>query len=331
MTDSLRRFAGAVVWLVVIVAIALGAAGIVTGMDHPPTAAAPSGAPGIVTQFSGDAEVIAHLDAAEADLKTLTDKVDALGEQARAALGALNGTDTTASEAAVAAGDGLVADVVARTAALRSELASVPYVGTPTAGLVVSDDVLARHAALVDALDATDGLDADWARLSEGSVAATKMSGYLAEHDRLIAEAAKQGRLAKYDAAIKLIDQASAQLDAATAERDELMKTVDVTVLDEWIARNRAYDVALKNLYKEIKKVGHRVTNATRKAVKAEADARARLPPDTRGLVIIMADIGRSGMNGAVIDIEEARAKLSDAVDAASPTPTDSPAATPGP
>jgi hypothetical protein len=89
--------------------------------------------------------------------------------------------------------------------------------------------------------------------------------------------------------------------------------------------------VALRNLYKEIKKVGHRVTTATRKAVKAEADARARLPPDARGLVIIMADIGRSGMNGAIIDIEEARAKLSDAVDAASPTPTDSPAATPGP
>ena len=72
-----------------------------------------------------------------------------------------------------------------------------------------------RHAALVDALDGTDGLDADWARLSAGSVAATKMSGYLAEHDRLIAEAAKQGRLAKYDAAIALIDKASAQLAAA--------------------------------------------------------------------------------------------------------------------
>ena len=36
MKDGLRRVAGAVVWLVVIVAIALGAAGIVTGMDHPP-------------------------------------------------------------------------------------------------------------------------------------------------------------------------------------------------------------------------------------------------------------------------------------------------------
>ncbi|MFL5681738.1 MAG: hypothetical protein ACJ77O_01180 [Chloroflexota bacterium] len=328
MTERLRRGAGAVIWLVVIVAIALGAAGIVTGMDHPPTAAAPSGAPAIVSQFSGDAEVIDHLDGVEADLRVLTDKVDALGQQARAALSALNGTDTAASETAIAAGDALVAEVVARTATLRSELATVPYIGTPTAGLSVSAPVLARHAALADALDATDGLDADWARLSVGSVAATKMSGYLAEHDRLIVEAAKQGRLARYDTAIGLIDKASAQLDAATAERDELMKTVDVSVLDEWIARNRKYDVALKDLYKAIKKVGHRVTDATRKAVKAEASARARLPPDTRALVIIMADIGRSGMNGAVIDIEEARAKLSDAVDASSPDATDSPSPT---
>jgi cell division septum initiation protein DivIVA len=331
VTDGLRRAGGAVIWLAVIVAIALGAAGIVTGMDHPPTATAPSGVPGIVTQFSRDPEVSARLDAVEADLTVLTDKVDALGQQARASLAALNGTDTAASEAAIAAGDSLVAEIVARSTAIRSELATVPYIGTPTAGLDVSAAVLARHAALADALDATDGLDADWARLSAGSVAATKMSGYLAEHDRLIAEAAKQGRLAKYDAAIVLIDKASAQLDAATAERDELKKTVDVSVLDEWIARNRAYDAALKNLYKEIKKVGHRVTSATRKAVKAEADARSRLPPDTRALVIIMADIGRSGMNGAVIDIEEARAKLSDAVDASGPDPSDSPPPTDAP
>ena len=71
------------------------------------------------------------------------------------------------------------------------------------------------------------------------------------------------------------------------------------------------------------------MTPATRAAIKAEADARARLPPDTRGLVIIMAEIGRGGMNGAVIAIEEARAKLADAIDSESPTPTTEPDATP--
>jgi hypothetical protein len=38
-----------------------------------------------------------------------------------------------------------------------------------------------------------------------------------------------------------------------------------------------------------------------------------------------MADIGRGGMNGAVIAIEEARAKLADAIESGAPTPTTGP------
>jgi len=52
---------------------------------------------------------------------------------------------------------------------------------------------------------------------------------------------------------------------------------------------------------------------------------RARLPPDARGLVLIMSDIGRGGMNDAVITIEEARGKLADAL-APAPAPDASPA-----
>ena len=36
MTRTLGRIAGGLIWLAIIVAIALGAAGIVTGMDHAP-------------------------------------------------------------------------------------------------------------------------------------------------------------------------------------------------------------------------------------------------------------------------------------------------------
>jgi hypothetical protein len=103
------------------------------------------------------------------------------------------------------------------------------------------------------------------------------------------------------------------------------VNTVDVSVLDEWIKRNADYDVALRKLYTAISKVGGKVTEATRAAVKAEAEARKRLPPDTRGLVIIMAEIGRGGMNGAVIAIEEARAKLTDAIESGSVSPSPEP------
>ena len=224
-----------------------------------------------------------------------------------------------------------MADIAQRTTKLRRDLAAVPYVGDVDAALKISEPIMARHAALVAALDATAGLDAAWLRLSTGAVAATKMSQLLGEHDRLVGLATEQGRLAKYAAAEKLIDQAQAQLTGARTLRDQLSNTVDVSVLDEWVKRNADYDVALRKLYEAISKVGKKVTAATRAAVKAEADARARLPPDTRGLVIIMAEIGRGGMNGAVITIEEARATLADALAPPDATPSDDPGASDSP
>lgn len=313
----------AVAWFAIIVLIALGAAGLVSGLDRR-SAARPE------LTAAGDAVVKPRLDAAEADLAALTAQVEALGTQARGALAALNGADPTTAEAAIAEGDRLVADVKQRTEALRRSLADVPYVGSVDAALKISEPTVKRHVALVAALDATAGLDAAWEGLSVGSVAAIKMSQLLSEHDRLIVLATEQGRLAKYPAAMKLIDQASAQLTGARTLRDQLATTVDVTVLDEWVSRNGEYDVALGKLYEAISKVGKKVTAATRAAVKAEADARARLPPDTRGLVIIMADIGRGGMNGAVITIEEARAKLADALEP-SPGSSEEPGASDSP
>ena len=323
MTNGFGRLIGAVVWVAILVAIALGAAGIVTGMDHSPGTPARAD-----VTAAGDAAVAPLLDAARADLGGLAAEVDALGTQARGALASLNGADPTTGQAAIAAGDRLVAGVIARTISLRRELAAVPYVGTPEAGLTVSDPIVARHAALVTALDATDGLDVAWARLTTGSVAATKMSRLLAEHDRLVGLAAERGRLAKYVDAVKLLDDAALQIDAARILRNQLVATVEVSVLDRWLDRNADYDVALRNLYTAISKVGKKVTDATRAAVTAEAEARSRLPPDGRGLVIIMAEIGRGGMNGAVIAIEEARAKLADALDAGTAQPSDAPEVT---
>jgi hypothetical protein len=320
MNGPVRGVLAALAWLAVIVVIALGGAGLVTALDHPPGTAARTD-----LTIAGDAEVGPQLDAANSDLQALADQVEALGIQARGALAAMNGTDTTTGEAAIAEGDALVTDVIRRTRALRTRLAAVPYVGLPNAGLHVSAPLVARHDALVAALDATDGLDASWNRLSVGALSAAKMSFLLAEHDRLAGEATDRGRNARYTEAIKLIDQAAAQLDAARTVRNQLANTVDVSVLDEWIARNAAYDVALRDLYLKISKVGRKVTAAVRAAVKAEAAARANLPPDRRAMVVIMADIARGGMNGAVIAIEEARATLADALEdeaaGASPSP----------
>ena len=325
---ALRTILGSVLWLAVVVVIALGAAGIATGLDQAPGT---DGRPELT--MNGDAEVTPKLDAIDADLSDLADQVGALGTQARGALASLNGADSETAQTAISAGDLLVADIVQRVAAIRTKLAAVPYVGSPQAGLSVSQPVVDRYQALDAALNATDGLDFAWARLSISAIAASKMSELLAAHDRLMGEAAAKGRDRKYAEAQKLIDQAAAQLTTAKSVRDDLAKTVEVSVLDEWIKRNADYDTALRNLYKSIAKIGKTVTPAVRNAAKAEKAARANLPPDPRGLVVIMADIGRGGMNEAVIGIEEARATLSDAIDRAdspgdgsSPGPNDSPA-----
>ena len=92
--------------------------------------------------------------------------------------------------------------------------------------------------------------------------------------------------------------------------RDRVAGVADVTILDEWLARNRRYDAALVALYTALSEAGGRVTDAVRTAFAEEASARAQLPPDTRAFVLIVAELGRGGLNDAVIRIEELRGRL---------------------
>lgn len=318
MRKLLQRTAAALVWLALVVVIALGAAGIVSGASQQPGTPARA-----ELTYPGDRAVDASLATVSTHLVELADLVAALGVQARGALAALNGTETSTVEAAIAEGDRLVDEMLVRTAALRRELADVPYVGKPDAGLMVSDEIAGRHAALVAVLDGTDGLQAAWVRLTSGSVAAVQLGTLLAQHDQQVAEAARLGRSASYDDAMATLDDADATIAGARSLRNRLANTVDVTILDQWLDRNAAYDVALRNLYGAYSKVGGKVTAELRAAIAAEAIARRNLPPDTRGLVVIMAEIGRGGMNGAVIAIEEARGTLTSAIEAAGATATD--------
>jgi hypothetical protein len=311
MRDLARRIGAAIIWLVLVVAIALGAAGLVSGTDHLPGTAARA-----ELTWDRDREVDAALDAASGRLVALSDTVAALGVQARGALAALNGSEISTVEAAIAEGDRLLDEVVTQTTSLRLELADVPYLARSDTALLVSDGPVARHATMVAALDATQGLLEAWVRLTTGSVAAIQLSRLLEQHDEQVVAAAALGRAARYEEAIAGLDAVEATILSARSLRNQLANTVDVAVLDEWLDRNAAYDAALRNLYAAYARVGDTVTQELRDAIDAEAAARRNLPPDTRGMVVIMAEIGRGGMNGAVIAIEEARGRLTSAIDA---------------
>ena len=322
MTDAIRRVGGAVVWLLVVIAIALGAAGLVTATPSSILAAARPELTGTV-----DAAVTRRLDAVEKDLAVLATKVDALGTQARGALSALVGGRAEIADTAIATGDALIAEIGVQAALVEVGLAATPFVGTVSADLHVSPAVQERYARLRDGLGATQGLHASWASLTSGAVSPTRLSGSLAEHDRLVGAAAERGRAARYEDALALLDQAAEQIKISRSLRTQLATTVDVSVLDQWLERNATYDKALRSLYVALAKVGGRVTDTVRNAIAAEKEARTRLPPDSRGLIVIIAEIGRGGMNGAVIAIEEAKALLADAME---PVPLGSPTGDPG-
>jgi hypothetical protein len=214
-------------------------------------------------------------------------------------------------------------------------LGQVPLIGTPEADYQVSEVVRDRYAALVRAAGSTGELDAAWIRLTTGSLAASRLSAHLAAHDAAVVDAAEQGRAADYDGAMATLDAADAAIEAARRQRDQLAATVDVTVLDSWLDRNADYDRALRALYLALRDVGGRVTDDVRDAIAGEREAKERLPPDSRGLILIMSDIGRGGMNSAVITIEQIRGALAEALAEAGPgaslesAPAGSPGASP--
>lgn len=324
----MRDVLGGIAWLVAVIVIALGAAGLVTAMDVPP----PSGAGRPELTARGDARVTPILDAAEAALTAVADDVDALGTQARGALAAQTANDMDTLEAAVGRGDELIAAIRGDAAAIAADLDATPIIGTTTAEYELSTPVRARHARLVAAVATLEGLDASWARLTSGAVTATRLSGLLAAHDAAVLAAAEQGRDAAYDDATETLDGADAAIAEARLMSERLANTVDVAVLDEWLDRNEAYDLALRGLYVALRDVGGRVTDDVRDAIAAEKAAKERLPPDSRGLILIMSDIGRGGMNGAVIAIEETKGRLATALEpgpGSSASPVASPGATP--
>ncbi len=316
---SIRRPLLALAWLLAVIVIALGAAGLVTAMDAGGRADA-----GVSLPAPGDAEVTEALDAIQADIEALAEDVDALGVQSRGALASLVNGDSEAVALAIETGDGLLEDISGSAAAIGAALDDVPRLDEPDASYAVSDAVRARYDQMRGASGAVDALPAAWTSLTTGAFAANRLSMTLAAHDQAVLDAAALGRDAKYEDAMATLDGADQKIAEARELRDAISDRVDVAVLDEWLDRNAAYDVALRALYAALDDVGGRVTADVREAIDGERAAKDRLPPDSRGLILIMSDIGRGWMNNAVIAIEEARGQLADAIDdpVASPSPS---------
>jgi hypothetical protein len=297
-------------WLVAVIAIAFGAAGVVAGLDTP----AANGSDRTGRTARGDEAVISALAPIEADLHILADDVHTLSGQARGVLAALAANDVTLAESAAATGTAQVNKIDADVAAVRAALGAVPIVGSSEAAYELSAGTRQRYANDVDAIAATEGLTADWTRLTIGSLSATSLSSLLSAHDRAVVAAAARGRVADYAGGLDDLDDADAAMQQARAMRDKLAASVDVTTLNAWLDRSAAYDKALRGLYAALRASGGQVNDAVRAAARAEEAAKARLPPDTRSLSLIMAEVGQGGMIDSANAIEQAASDIDEAL-----------------
>ncbi|HET9345641.1 MAG TPA: hypothetical protein VFO05_08065 [Candidatus Limnocylindrales bacterium] len=308
MSGPVGRAVLAIAWLAIVAVLSLGAAGIVATMAHQPgTDARPE------LTYAGDTAAEPELGAAERELSELSSEVADLSDLGRLAIGQLTAGNSDALDATVASGEGLASTITSHTESIRAQLDGVPGLGRD-AELHLSPGLRRRHELAMSALAATDGLEAQWSRLAVSSAAASRITTLLTSHDQTTADAAAAGRAERYEEAIGLLDESDALMAQSRAFRDTLSRTVDVSTLTQWLDVNAAYDAALRQLYQALIDSGGRVNDEVRAAFAAEAAAASRLPPDSRALVVILSEIGRGGLNQAVITIEQARGELDSAI-----------------
>jgi hypothetical protein len=300
----LERVAFLVVWVLVMVLIAFGAAGIASGMNRPPGTDSRR-----ELTYAGDQAIEPVIADARAQLHGIADRLTDVGRQGRLAVAQMAANKTDQVGESLAEGAIVISQIDRAIQALTARLANAPGLGVNSAMRVSAANVVAVRE-LLDAATVTQDLGKQWAAVTQASVDAAKLTALLARHDKLIVSAINASISRRFRIAITRVDQAAAALEQAGKLRDRLRVRTDVIELNEWLRRNRNYDTALRRLYVISAKSPTRVTQELRDALAGERKARSELPKDNSGLVIIMADIGQGGLNQAVIAIERARDKL---------------------
>jgi hypothetical protein len=295
----------AAAWAVVAIVIALGGAGLVIGADHP---AGDTTRPELTTR--GDAEMRAAIAPIAVELRNLEADVTRLGQTGRDALADLATEDVATLQDVLDQGDILVTSIEARKATIRAAVQTLPYAAdSPRIG----EAMRARVAAIGDALAAVDAVAADWAQLARGAVPATRLRSLLERHDEQTLAAAASAREDEYARAVRQLAVSLDLVTQAQVIRDLLAPTSDVSVLTQWLDRNRRYDRALQALYRELDSSDGIVTARARQAFAEVQRIQQLLPVDTRALIVVMADIAQGGLNQAVLSIEQARGRLAEA------------------
>jgi hypothetical protein len=288
--------------------LAMGGAGLVATLSHPPGSAARA-----ELTWAADAPVNARLDLAVQHLTEISGDVDRLASDAKNALATIAVGDATQLQAILDDGKTTIGTIGVAVTAVRLDLGSLPG-GEPDAALRFSNATLVRRGAVFAALDATDDLATRWNAISQEVLSAAAITLTIREHDRLVAAAADQGRAAAYDQAIALLGEAESQIAYARELRSELFTSSDRNVLDDWMDLHQAHDDTLVALYRSLIASKGIVNGAVQTAYRIEKLARDALPNDAQAIVVIVADLAKNGLDQAVVAIDAARGQLDQAI-----------------
>jgi hypothetical protein len=312
-----------IAWIALFAVMAAGAAGLIAEASHTPGSAARA-----ELTAEGDAALNARLDAVTSQLLAISANVDDLAAAAKRALEEISSPDPTGLQQSLEHGGEVAASISIDTKELQDALAGLPG-DEPNATLRYSNGALVRRAATLAALDAAAGLQANWEQVTAHGLEAAQVTTLIAQHDKTVLDAAAQGRTRQYAKAAATLDDALLTVAAIKEQRTKLIADTNRTVLDEWIDRNRDYDLALQAVYTAlVASKGDPATVRVQKARAAERQAFNQLPPDRRTIIVIVAEVARGGLTQAVIAIEDARGRLEDALTEAGLQP--GPSAAPG-
>lgn len=308
-------------WMVLLVVLAASGAGLAGLAWHAPGSAARE-----ELTYVGDARIDSRLDGAEASLEAIAADVQQLANEAKSALEEVTSVDPTRLEEGLARGNAIAASIDAKARTLHASLAGLPG-DEPDAVLRYSNQTLVRRAAVLAAIEAASGLAANWQTVAARANDTSKLTALISQHDGTVLEGTQHGVDGKFKLAVGSVEDALGVMAQIEALRARLLAAGD-TVLDEWIQRTKAYDVALQHLYAALVKAkctstSCKVTIEIQSARREERAAFEQLPPDRRTILVIISEVTRNGLTQAVLDIDDASgrldAALADAAATASP------------
>lgn len=314
----LGRVLRGIIWTVLLGVLSAAGAGLIATTWHAPGSAARA-----ELTYAGDAALAPRLDAAIAQLKRISADVTLLAAEAKTALSEIVSSDPTRLRDALQRGAVASTRIEDAARALRLSLAGLPGDG-PTAAIEYSNATLFRRAAILASIDAATGLAGQWQHVSGRAADASNLISLIDGHDATVLDAAAQGVAKKYAEAASILDQALFAVSEVKAVRDRIIAGTEHTVLDEWIERTGAYDLALKRLYLALDRSGGDPnTLQVQVARREERVAFDQLPEDRRTIVVIVAEVARSGLTQAVVAIEDAHGRIDAALE---DLPSDEPA-----